>query len=557
MKEQQLTTWTLFCISCRARDNFPTLPPIPPIELNLLRRELESDQHPVAGEIPVRSLVGQERLDLFLAADPAAVVVEGDLGLEHFLGHDVSLGIGHGDEIAWTGHALPVTKATVGDQQELGGHGGSLAPELTDRGQLLDFGAVQHVGEIRAALGAENRYLVQAIHEADHRTNLDPRWAAGTGRQHESGEKRGDKSDAAHGVVRIPDQEGNHIPALPEPQSRALIKTTRARLWTTRGNRDKTDPMTLPALTIRLAAPRGFCAGVDRAIQIVEKCLEKHGAPVYVRHEIVHNRHVVEGLEAKGAIFVEELDEVPGDAPVVFSAHGVPKAVPAEAKRRKMTFVDATCPLVSKVHLGAARHHKADRHVLLIGHEGHPEVVGTMGQLKDGAITLIETVEQARALDLPAGQPLAYITQTTLSVDDTAEIIAVLGARFPKLKGPTKEDICYATTNRQNAVKAIAENCDAMLVLGAPNSSNSKRLVEVAALNGCPDARLIQNAGEVDWDWLKDKKVLGVTAGASAPEVLVRELIEACHDRFNITLEEVEIAREDVRFKLPPALSPE
>jgi 4-hydroxy-3-methylbut-2-en-1-yl diphosphate reductase len=312
--------------------------------------------------------------------------------------------------------------------------------------------------------------------------------------------------------------------------------------------------MTLPTLTIRLAAPRGFCAGVDRAIQIVEKCLEKHGAPVYVRHEIVHNRHVVKGLEAKGAVFVEELDEVPTDAPVVFSAHGVPKSVPAEARRRKMTYVDATCPLVSKVHLGAARHHKAGRHVLLIGHEGHPEVVGTIGQLADGAITLIETVDQAEALDLPVDQPLAYITQTTLSVDDTAEIIKILKKRFPKMKGPTKEDICYATTNRQNAVKAIAEECDALLVLGAPNSSNSKRLVEVAALNGCPDARLIQNAGEVDWDWLAHKKILGVTAGASAPEVLVEEVIAACRARFTVTLEEIEIAREDVRFKLPSGL---
>ena len=312
--------------------------------------------------------------------------------------------------------------------------------------------------------------------------------------------------------------------------------------------------MTLPNLIIRLAAPRGFCAGVDRAIQIVEKCLEKHGAPVYVRHEIVHNRFVVEGLEAKGAIFVEELDQVPDDAPVVFSAHGVPKTVPAEADRRQLTYVDATCPLVSKVHLGAARHHKANRHVLLIGHEGHPEVIGTMGQLEDGAITLIETVEQARAVDLSADLPLAYITQTTLSVDDTAEIIQVLRERFPKLKGPTKEDICYATTNRQNAVKAIAEECDGLLVLGAPNSSNSKRLVEVAALNGCPDARLIQNAGEVDWDWISDKTVVGVTAGASAPEILVEEVIDACRARFTVTVEEVEIAREAVRFKLPSNL---
>lgn len=321
-----------------------------------------------------------------------------------------------------------------------------------------------------------------------------------------------------------------------------------------RGNRDKTDLMNLPDLTILITAPRGFCAGVDRAIQIVEKCLEKHGAPVYVRHEIVHNRHVVESLEAKGAIFVEELDEVPDDAPVIFSAHGVPKSVPAEASRREMIFVDATCPLVSKVHLGATRHHRAKRHVILIGHEGHPEVIGTMGQLEEGAITLIETVEQAKQLDLPADQPLAYITQTTLSIDDTAEIIAALKERFLKLKGPTKEDICYATTNRQNAVKAIAEKCDALLVLGAPNSSNSKRLVEVAAINGCPDAHLIQNADEVDWGWLAGKRVLGVTAGASAPEVLVEEVIKACRDHFVVTMEEVEIAREDIRFKLPSGL---
>ncbi len=312
--------------------------------------------------------------------------------------------------------------------------------------------------------------------------------------------------------------------------------------------------MTGPQLTIRLAAPRGFCAGVDRAIQIVEKCLQKHGAPVYVRHEIVHNRHVVEELEAKGAVFVEELDEVPNDAPVVFSAHGVPKAVPAEAKRRKMTFVDATCPLVSKVHLGAARHFKGGRHVLLIGHEGHPEVIGTMGQLEPGAISLVETVQQARELEFPSHQPLAYITQTTLSLDDTAEIIAVLRERFPDIKGPTKEDICYATTNRQGAVKAIASACDALLVLGAPNSSNSRRLVEVAMQNGCPDARLIQNAGEIDWTWLTGKHTLGITAGASAPELLVEQVIAACRTRFDVNLEEVEIAREDVRFKLPSGL---
>ena len=312
--------------------------------------------------------------------------------------------------------------------------------------------------------------------------------------------------------------------------------------------------MTLPNLTIRLAAPRGFCAGVDRAIQIVEKCLEKHGAPVYVRHEIVHNRHVVANLEAKGAIFVEELDEVPENTPVVFSAHGVPKSVPAEAIRRQMTYVDATCPLVSKVHLGAERHHRAKRHILLIGHEGHPEVIGTMGQLADGAITLIETVEQARALDLPADQPLAYITQTTLSVDDTAAIITALRDRYPDLIGPAKKDICYATTNRQEAVKAIAEKCDALVVLGAPNSSNSKRLVEVAAINGCPEARLIQNADEMEWDWLAGKAVLGVTAGASAPEILVEQVIDACRARFTIILEEVEIARENVRFKLPSDL---
>ena len=313
-------------------------------------------------------------------------------------------------------------------------------------------------------------------------------------------------------------------------------------------------PMTLPNLTIRLAAPRGLCAGVDRAIQIVEKCLEKHGAPVYVRHEIVHNRHVVANLEAKGAVFVEELDEVPENLPVVFSAHGVPKSVPAEAIRRQMTYVDATCPLVSKVHLGAERHHRAKRHILLIGHAGHPEVIGTMGQLADGAITLIETVEQARALDLPADQPLAYITQTTLSVDDTAAIIEALGNLYPGLIGPAKKDICYATTNRQEAVKAIAKKCDALVVLGAPNSSNSKRLVEVAAINGCPEARLIQNADEMEWGWLAGKAVLGVTAGASAPEILVEQVIDACRARFTITLEEVEIARENVQFKLPSDL---
>jgi 4-hydroxy-3-methylbut-2-en-1-yl diphosphate reductase len=306
-------------------------------------------------------------------------------------------------------------------------------------------------------------------------------------------------------------------------------------------------------LTVLLASPRGFCAGVDRAIQIVEKALEKHGAPVYVRHEIVHNRFVVERLEAKGAVFVEELDEVPGDAPVVFSAHGVPKSVPAEAKRRRMTYLDATCPLVSKVHLEAERQHRKGCHLVLIGHAGHPEVVGTMGQLPDGAITLVEDVADAESVALPDRQ-LAYVTQTTLSVDDTAAIIAVLRRRFPAIDGPRREDICYATTNRQAAVKAIAARCDGLVVIGAPNSSNSKRLVEVALASGCAEARLVQRAADLDWAWLDRVGVLGVTAGASAPEVLVDEVVDACRARFAVTIEEVSIAEEDVRFKLPRGL---
>jgi 4-hydroxy-3-methylbut-2-enyl diphosphate reductase len=306
---------------------------------------------------------------------------------------------------------------------------------------------------------------------------------------------------------------------------------------------------------VLLAGPRGFCAGVDRAIQIVERAIARFGAPVYVRHEIVHNRFVVEALEAKGAVFVEELNEVPDGAPVVFSAHGVPKSVPAEATRRGLAFLDATCPLVSKVHREAERHHRAGRRLVLIGHAGHPEVVGTMGQLPPGAVILVETAADVGGLDLPAGTPLAWATQTTLSVDDTAGIVAALTARYPGIEGPRTDDICYATTNRQEAVKAIAPRADALLVIGAPNSSNSRRLVEVAERAGCPRAALVQRAGDIDWSMLADVAVLGLTAGASAPEVLVDEVIAACRERRDVTVEEVTIAVEDVTFRLPRALA--
>ena len=308
-------------------------------------------------------------------------------------------------------------------------------------------------------------------------------------------------------------------------------------------------------LTVRLATPRGFCAGVDRAIQIVERALEKYGAPVYVRHEIVHNRHVVERLKAMGAVFVRELDECPADRPVVFSAHGVPKSVPANARAREMLFIDATCPLVSKVHVEAERHHAAGRHVILIGHAGHPEVVGTMGQLPAGAISLVETVEDAEAFQRPGEAPLANATQTTLSVDDTADILATLKRRFPELPDPHKEDICYATTNRQEAVKSLGHGCELVLVVGSKNSSNSARLVEVALRAGARDARLIDDAGHVDWSWFDGVSTLGITAGASAPEQLIAELIEAVRARFEVTLVEDDGARETVTFKLPRLLT--
>jgi len=307
-------------------------------------------------------------------------------------------------------------------------------------------------------------------------------------------------------------------------------------------------------LTILLASPRGFCAGVDRAIQIVERALERYGRPVYVRHEIVHNRFVVENLEAQGAIFVDELDEVPDDRPVVFSAHGVPKSVPAEAARRNLLYVDATCPLVSKVHREAERHAQSGRTVVLIGHAGHPEVIGTMGQLPPGKVVLVEDAAQAETLVVADPENLAYATQTTLSVDDTTGIVSVLRRRFPSIQGPKMEDICYATTNRQAAVKAIAQRCDAMVVIGAPNSSNSMRLVEVAANYGCGRSRLVQRAADMDWDWLGDSRRLGITAGASAPELLVDELIEACRARYDVTVEEVRTTEENVVFKLPRAL---
>lgn len=309
-----------------------------------------------------------------------------------------------------------------------------------------------------------------------------------------------------------------------------------------------------PPLTLYLAAPRGFCAGVDRAVQIVELALQKWGAPVYVRHEIVHNRFVVEGLRDKGAVFVEELDEVPDDRPVIFSAHGVPKSVPAEARRREMVFVDATCPLVSKVHIEAERHHAEGLQMVMIGHAGHPEVLGTMGQLPEGEVILVETVEDVAQVMPRDPQRLAWITQTTLSVDDTAQIVAALQARFPAIVGPAKDDICYATTNRQAAVKAIAPRIDALLVIGAPNSSNSKRLVEVGRSAGCDYAQLVMRAADIDWRALDGIRAVGVTAGASAPEVLVDEVIAAFADRYDVTVELVETAQERVEFKVPRLL---
>ena len=319
-----------------------------------------------------------------------------------------------------------------------------------------------------------------------------------------------------------------------------------------------TAPAPSPArrpISVRLATPRGFCAGVDRAIQIVERAIEKFGAPVYVRHEIVHNRHVVERLKAMGAVFVKELDECPDNRPVVFSAHGVPKSVPATARARELVFLDATCPLVSKVHVEAERHHAAGRHIILIGHAGHPEVVGTLGQLPPGAITLVETEADAESFERPDDAPLAYATQTTLSVDDTAGILKVLKRRFPELPDPHKEDICYATTNRQEAVKALGEGCELVLVVGSKNSSNSARLVEVAVRAGARAAYLVDDASQVEWDWFEGVRTVGVTAGASAPEPLIEALVDAIATRFDATVTEDGGARETVTFKLPRLLT--
>src|SRR5258705_9635277 len=310
-----------------------------------------------------------------------------------------------------------------------------------------------------------------------------------------------------------------------------------------------------PPLTLLPAAPRGFCAGVDRAIRIVELAIEKYGKPIYVRHEIVHNRFVVERLEKIGAIFVEELDEVPDGSKVIFSAHGVAKTVTAEAQRRQLFYLDATCPVVSKVHVEAERHSAVGRSIILVGHAGHPEVVGTMGQLAPGSVILVETLADAERVTPPKDGPLAYITQTTLSVDDTAEIVAVLKERFPDIAGPHKEDICYATTNRQDAVKAIAPRSDVVLVIGAPNSSNSMRLVEVAARAGAKDAMLVQRAANIDWARIGSARTLGLTAGASAPDVLIQEVIDAFRARYDVTVEEIETARETVQFRLPRALA--
>ena len=310
-----------------------------------------------------------------------------------------------------------------------------------------------------------------------------------------------------------------------------------------------------PPLKILLAAPRGFCAGVDRAIQIVEKSLEKYGAPVYVRHEIVHNKYVVDTLRSKGAVFVEELSEIPDDGqPVIFSAHGVGKSIPLEAQRRNMFFIDAICPLVTKVHNEAERHYKLGKQVVLIGHHGHPEVTGTMGQLPEGAVLLVETVTDVEQLEVPDVDNLAYCTQTTLSVDDTADVVEALRKKFPLIIGPQKEDICYATTNRQSAVKEIAPKVEALFVIGAPNSSNSNRLVEVAKVYGCPKAFMVQRATDIPWAEINNVKTLGLTAGASAPDVLIEEVINALRERCEVSVEEVAITKESVVFNIPRLL---
>lgn len=314
------------------------------------------------------------------------------------------------------------------------------------------------------------------------------------------------------------------------------------------------DQTAKPPLTLYLAAPRGFCAGVDRAIKIVEMALEKWGAPVFVRHEIVHNKFVVDGLRDKGAVFVEELEDCPEDRPVIFSAHGVPKSVPAEAGRREMIYVDATCPLVSKVHIEAQRHYENGLQMIMIGHKGHPETVGTMGQLPEGEVLLVETVDDVARIEVRDPDRISFVTQTTLSVDDTKDIVTSLHARFPNIVGPHKEDICYATTNRQEAVKAVAPKTDALLVVGAPNSSNSRRLVEVASKAGCTYAQLVQRATDIDWRALEGIGSAAVTAGASAPELLVNEVIDAFRDRYDVTVDVVETAVENVEFKIPRVL---
>jgi len=312
--------------------------------------------------------------------------------------------------------------------------------------------------------------------------------------------------------------------------------------------------MSNPQLTVYMAAPRGFCAGVDRAIQIVEMALEKWGKPVYVRHEIVHNKYVVDELKSKGAIFIKEVNEAPVDRPIIFSAHGVPKSVPLEAQRREMIYVDATCPLVSKVHIEADRHFENGLQIVMIGHAGHPETIGTMGQLPDGGVLLVENTEDVKNLTVRDPNKLAYVTQTTLSIDDTAEVVEALKVRFPAIVGPHKEDICYATSNRQAAVKEIAPDVDALLVIGAPNSSNSQRLVEVAKKAGCKNSQLVQRATEINWDKLMDIKSIGITAGASAPEILINEVIEALKERFEVKTNFVETATENVNFKVPRIL---
>ena len=521
------------------------------ILLQLLFAHLQADDNFILR--PMFTLFQKDGLiNLLPHAGAPAPVAEFNLAVKILLGDDVLCLIDHGYEKRHLRVGAVKRRTALSDDIDHGLNSDTAIGILAARFNVLDTCLVQYIGQVTALAIAVPGHLGGVIEQGNPRTEL---WIIGLEHAASRQQYRAE-THQCHGTT----EAASFFHFFHANLYQSLFGVYRVNRFLGPFHngairlKDSMNEISKQPVTILLAAPRGFCAGVDRAIQIVELALQRYGKPIYVRHEIVHNRYVVEGLERRGAVFVDELDQVPDDGMVIFSAHGVAKSVPEDARRRGLSFLDATCPLVAKVHSEAENHHAKGRHVVMLGHAGHPEAVGTMGQLAPGEITLLQSADEAAAFIPPDDAQVAYITQTTLSVDDTAAAIKVLGERFPDLAGPRKGDICYATTNRQAAVKAIAGRCDGLFVIGAPNSSNSKRLVEVADSAGCGYSQLIQRAGDIVWADLAGQNCIGISAGASAPEVLVEEVLDAFHQRFSVTIEQVAVANEDKEFKLPAEL---